>query len=179
MSVISGLLAVAVSLFAFTFANAAQAPGGGGGGNPSNTTSSGFVVKDSLNQVLGKSDGWGVIRTVGTDQLYFHVSPAGFNRTGYTFYYTSTDCTGTGYIYSWRDSNPTWGNFAEGVFSADGQLGYFAAFPAEDINVRSTLWVRDDIVQGCSSGYDYIGRYGVATPIDLSALGFVPPFRLE
>ena len=103
--------------------------------------SNGPVVKDSLNQVIGKMiDIQNVFRLVGNNPLALPVSSQGFLPTGVVFYYITTDCTGTPYSIPFGNQfvfNP--------VQTYDGQTGYHAGLVTQNLTINSHGFLPDPV----------------------------------
>ena len=147
--------------------------------------SGGLVVKDSLGQVVGKvSDNAGqtIFFKIGNDPLTTSVTGKGFLSTigTFSFYHTTNDCSGTRYFLSERSHN---GNFTEFVQTIDGQTGYYASQPAQELLIQS---IENNVPDpgflgvGDCDNFFAPGLIFLATPatINLNSLG-TPPFRLE
>jgi hypothetical protein len=101
--------------------------------------SSGLIVKDSLGQVVGKYlDGTRIFLKIGTDSLAGFVQSSGFVNNGVvSFLHTTNDCSETRYLFSDR----SFGSFTDPIFSFDGQTGYYATLPAQELLIQS----REDV----------------------------------
>jgi hypothetical protein len=146
-------------------------PGAADNGGPAN----GFVVKDSLDQVIGKSDGIGIIRAIGPDTLYFRVRPSGFSQSFIQFAYTTDNCQGTRYLSMGA-------GLSQMVLTTDGVTGYYPSGPGQQLTMRSfqNVFAGQPVpTQGESClVQETTSNYGEAAAIDLATVG-VPPFRLE
>lgn len=138
-------------------------------------------VVDSLGQVVGHFDltfGSGaVLRKIGDFTFYLFVEKNGFQRRGFTFYHTATDCSGPRYAY---DSGAAL--FKPGSTTATHL--FYAAEPLQQITFSSeeTFSELDDPTQpGDCSQFAQPAKYpaGLVKTFDLSTLGLVPPFHLE
>jgi hypothetical protein len=146
-------------------------PGPSGSGGAAH----GFVVKDSLDQVVGKSDGIGVIRAVGDNMLYFRLRPSGFTQSFIQFAYATSNCQGPRYLSVGAGLSQT-------VFTTDGVTGYYPLGQGQQLTMRSfeNVFAGQPVpVQAVScQAQEITSNYGEAAVIDLSTVG-VPPFHLE
>ena len=71
----------------------------------------------------------------------------------------------------------------EGVLSTGGQTGYFASLPTQQLALQSqeTFFGGEDTsgVGNCFSGDVGAPLVGGASTVNLTSLGFVPPYHLE
>ena len=140
--------------------------------------SGGVVVKDSQGQIVGQ---WLapqlVFLPIGNDPLAFRVGPEGFAQNLGGLYYTTADCSGTAYGYPNRAS----GALYEEVISIDGLTGYFPTLSLQQVTIQS--YRRGSNEKGgldfSCQPIDFSDMLGVVTILNLSGLGYVPPFHLE
>jgi hypothetical protein len=144
-------------------------PAGNGG------AANGFVVKDSRDQVIGKSDGIGVIGAIGDDMLYFRVRPSGFTQSFIQFAYTTDNCQGSRYLSMGA-------GLSQMVLTTDGVDGYYPLGPGQQLTMRSfeNVFAGQPVPTQAVSCLvqETTSNYGQAAVIDLSTVG-VPPFHLE
>lgn len=146
-----------------------------------NSVPDGLAVKDSLGEVIGKFlmfGAGGAIRVVNGEPVLLQMSSTGFRINGVTYQYTTSDCTGIRYLYSWRSRFDVLFELAD---TTDGQTFYFAAFPAQSLPISSTEYIGPG---GDASG---VGICQAKSP-ELTSVGavstvsvgpFVAPFYLE
>lgn len=142
--------------------------------------SSGVRVVDSADRLVGPAiygDEWILLRTKGLIFMV-SVSPAGFQtpQTTLTFFHATPDCSGVQYLGVGSGFRRSSQNNTTKLFHA--------AEPFERITVRA--YEHTDLVDpsrrisceplGPSSFSTLVGS---PTNLQFSALGFVPPFRLE
>jgi hypothetical protein len=148
-----------------------QGPSGAAG-------SGGMVVKDSLGQVVGRWNyNYHVVRQVGAELLNFYVGSNGFQQGYVTFYYTTPDCTGPRYMFSFR----SFGEFYETVATSDGQTGYFASVDVQQLTFQRYQQFgpgQPVSASGTCFSTSFTEKLGLVSTIDLLSLG-TPPFSLE
>jgi len=138
----------------------------------------GVVVKDSQGQTVGK---WLqpqlVFLPVGNDPLAFRVDSQGFAKNFGTIYYATPDCSGTIYGYP----NRALGGLYEEVISIDGLTGYFPTLSLQQVTIQSYRRASNEkgALDFSCQPIDFSDMLGAVTTLDLSWLGYVPPFHLE
>jgi hypothetical protein len=145
---------------------------------------SGFVVKDSLGQVVGKvidaSQNAVLFRQIGNTPAAFQVSPTGLQADGFvSFVYPTSNCTGTRYMQSAVGRGVL---FMDGLQSTDHQTWYFPTLPAQELTIQS----QEDFGPGenpsgvgfCNSFTPVQDQVGTVSTISATSLG-TPPFHLE
>jgi hypothetical protein len=148
----------------------------------STKTSVPFVI-DSRGSELGVfypafgSGGGQVLRSVNGTVVSVFVSPSGFPDShdvsggDPSFFYTSSDCTGTKYVV------PNLTSFYQPTSTFKGTV-YFPQGPAQALTVRSIQFLIDPkaVCEAFGSpSQEFLSSTGT---FDLSGLGFVPPLRL-
>jgi hypothetical protein len=119
-----------------------------------------------------------VMLTVNGFALIVPVTSSGFLPTGEKFQYTSSDCSGTAYL-----PVPFVGMAQQG-FTATVNTTLYYVDPATDtngsvvFNSRQSLR-RDGSVLQSSTNESVSGDIAPARTLDLSTLGFVPPFAVR
>ena len=131
-------------------------------------TGNAFVVKDSLDQVVGRyapdyTYQVNVYRLFGDKLVGMLVSQHYFVALGVTFAYTTPDCSGTAYMF------PTHFLF-EVLSTADGVTGYYPGSQVQELPFRS----QGGINQTCNGPYDFITDLALPVLVDLSTLVTFP-----
>ena len=139
--------------------------------------SGGLVVKDSLGQLVGTTNEYGatVFRKIGDVPFVIAVDANGLRFVQFSIYYTSDNCSGTPYLVSNRAS----GGMYEQLFTVDGQTGYYPNLPAQDITAQSFRFYQTPTFNNCFASTFLVNSASQMLTIDLTSLGFVPPFHLE
>ena len=139
----------------------------------------GMIVKDSLGKLVGKWNyNYHMVRQIGPDLLNFAIFLNGFQQEYVLLYYTTTNCTGTRYMWP---SYRSLGEFYDPVLTSDGQTGYFASLVVQELSIQSyQLFAPGQSVSAgvnCSTT-SFTEKVGLASTVDLSSMG-TPPFSLE
>jgi hypothetical protein len=153
---------------------ALQGQGGGG---------SGLVVKDSSGQVVGKFVFQGfeaVLASSGT--LIFNVSGSGFYPIlHHVTVYTQPNCAGTSYMYSNLANEMSLvqvANFDGQIFRYPSLNGPYVTLNPASFNTNPDPSQSQECINQ-DPGYAPNVKFAVVQTLDVSTLGFVPPFRLE
>jgi hypothetical protein len=138
------------------------------------------ILVDSTGKQIGPFDwtnGLGVVPTVllKINGLWLAVAAdvTGFRSGGGTFFYTTTDCSGTTY-YQLLGPVVVGSSFgvAGTLYYGDSRLAQF-----EQISSRQNIFA-DGTLAGCE-GISTNGPFSPDQTFNLSTLGFVPPFTLS
>ena len=119
----------------------------------------------------------GVPRQVGAFTFLLRVDASGYRTFTLIFYHTTSDCSGPRYFF--EDGKGFWRNST----SAGTQL-FYAADPLQQITIKSSEQINfpdrvDPNQPGPCSAFTQTITAGLATSLDLSTLGFFPPFSLR
>ena len=145
--------------------------------------SGGLQVRDSLGQAVGafyasiREYSAYAVRPLNGITVAIPINADGFFRSKTEFWYETSDCSGTKYIYAEYDQ------FIGPLLSIGRVIGdtlLYSDFPQSIISPYSTQNADPTKSQVCTAqpgGGPY--RVGEARMIDLSTLNLVPPFRIE
>ena len=147
-------------------------------GLPGVTSAPGLRVVDSLGQDVGGYvyEG-GVVFSLPAGQVLLQIRPAGFPEYGNSYYFESSDCSGT--PYGFDNSN---GNFTSYAYVARSKA-VWASGPFRTVVTHSYRLFFPSTETNATDGVCQVGTntapMAPAVTLDLSTLNLVPPFRVD